>query len=50
VWQRKQEDIVACMAETRNTTGVLWGNLKERNSFEELCLDGRIALICIVIV
>jgi hypothetical protein len=44
------EQIVACMGETRNTTGFLWGNLKERNSFEELCLDGRIALKYILIV
>jgi len=33
------QQIVACMGETRNTTGFLWGNLKERNSFEELWLD-----------
>ena len=27
---------MACMGVTRNTAGFLWGNLKERNSFEEL--------------
>jgi hypothetical protein len=41
---------VACMGETRNTTGFLWGNLKERNSIEELCLGGRITLKCILTV
>jgi len=25
-------------------------NLKERNSFQELCVDGRIALKCILLV
>ena len=44
------QQIVACIGETRNTTGFLWGNLKERNSFEELCLYGRIALKCILLV
>jgi len=32
------------MVEKRNTTGFLWENLKERNSLEELGIDGPIIL------
>jgi hypothetical protein len=35
---------VAYMVEKRNTSGFLWENLKERNSLEELGIDGPIIL------